>query len=50
MFVSFDSDGSEIIRNLRSVGIRLDRYAKSGLLRTVSARTITGSAEENAKQ
>jgi circadian clock protein KaiC len=45
MFVSFDSDGSEIIRNLKSVGIRLDRYAKSGLLRMVSARTITGSAE-----
>jgi len=45
MFVSFDSDGSEVIRNLASVGIRLDRYVKSGLLRIVSARTITGSAE-----
>jgi len=45
MFVGFDSDGSEVIRNLSSVGIRLDRYTKSGLLRMVSARTITGSAE-----
>jgi circadian clock protein KaiC len=45
MFVSFDSDGSEVIRNLTSVGIRLDRYAKNGCLRVISARTITGSAE-----
>ena len=45
MFVSFDSDGTEVIRNLASVGINLHRYAKSGLLRMISARTITGSAE-----
>ncbi len=45
LFVSFDSDGSEVIRNLASVGIRLDRYVKSGVLRMISARTITGSAE-----
>jgi circadian clock protein KaiC len=45
MFVSFDSDGTEVIRNLASVGIRLDRYLKSGLLHMVSARTIIGSAE-----
>lgn len=45
MFFSFDSDGSEVIRNLESVGIRLDRYARSGLLRMISARTISGSAE-----
>jgi circadian clock protein KaiC len=45
MFVSFDSDGSEVIRNLTSVGIRLDRYQKDGSLSMVSARTITGSAE-----
>jgi circadian clock protein KaiC len=44
-FVSFDSDGSEIIRNLTSVGIRLERFVKNGLLRMTSARTITGSAE-----
>ena len=45
LFVSFDSDGTEVIRNLASVGVRLDRYLKSGLLRMVSARTIVGSAE-----
>lgn len=45
MFVSFDSDGSEVMRNLESVGIRLRRYTNSGLLRMISARTITGSAE-----
>ncbi len=45
MFVSFDSDGSEVVRNLASVGIQLDRYVKKGILRMVSARAITGSAE-----
>jgi circadian clock protein KaiC len=45
MFFSFDSDGSEVIRNLKSVGIRLDRYVKSGLLRVISARSMGGSAE-----
>jgi circadian clock protein KaiC len=45
MFVSFDSDGTEVMRNLTSVGIHLSRFEKSGLLRMVSARTITGSAE-----
>ena len=44
-FVSFDSDGTEVIRNLTSVGIRLDRYVKTGILRMISARTIGGSAE-----
>jgi circadian clock protein KaiC len=45
MFVSFDSDGTEVIRNLTSVAIRLERYVRSGVLRMVSARTISGSAE-----
>ncbi|MGD0135713.1 MAG: circadian clock protein KaiC [Bryobacteraceae bacterium] len=45
MFVGFDSDGTEVIRNLTSVGIRLAPYVKTGLLRMISARTITGSAE-----
>jgi circadian clock protein KaiC len=45
MFVSFDSDGNEVIRNLASVGIHLGRYLKNGSLRMISARTITGSAE-----
>jgi circadian clock protein KaiC len=45
MFVSFDSDSSEVIRNLASVGIRLDRYVNNGCLHMISARTIYGSAE-----
>ncbi len=45
LFVSFDSDGAEVVRDLASVGIRLDRYVKNGCLRMVSARAITGSAE-----
>jgi circadian clock protein KaiC len=45
MFVSFDSDFDEVIRNLGSVGIGLARHVKSGLLRIVSVRTITGNAE-----
>jgi circadian clock protein KaiC len=45
LFVSFDSDSNEVIRDLASVGIRLARYLKSGRLRMASARTITGSAE-----
>jgi circadian clock protein KaiC len=45
LFVSFDSDATEVIRNLASVGIRLDRYVKSGCLRMISARASSGSAE-----
>jgi len=45
LFVSFDSDSNEVIRDLRSVGMRLERFVKSGLLRMASARSITGSAE-----
>jgi circadian clock protein KaiC len=45
LFVSFDADANEVIRDLGSVGIRLGQYVKSGRLRMASARTITGSAE-----
>jgi circadian clock protein KaiC len=45
MFVSFDSDSNEVIRNLGSVGIQLNRFVENGTLNMVSARTITGSAE-----
>jgi circadian clock protein KaiC len=45
LFVSFDSDASEIIRNLSSVNIRLQRFAKSGILLAEPARASTGSAE-----
>ena len=45
LLVSFDSDAAEMMRNLASVSIRLDRHVKSGLLKIVSARSIAGSAE-----
>ncbi len=45
MFFSFDSDGAEVVRNLSSVGILLEQHVQSGILRMVSARTISGSAE-----
>ncbi|HYK03124.1 MAG TPA: circadian clock protein KaiC [Thermoanaerobaculia bacterium] len=45
MFVSFDSDSNEVIRNLGSVGIQLERFVEDGSLSMISARTITGSAE-----
>jgi circadian clock protein KaiC len=45
LFVSLDSDGAEVIRNLASVGIGLAPYVKSGRLRMISAHAITGSAE-----
>jgi circadian clock protein KaiC len=45
LFVSFDSDVNEVIRDLSSVGIDLGRYKRNGTLRLASARTITGSAE-----
>jgi len=45
LFVSFDSDANEVVRNLSSVRIGLERFIKKGLLRLVSARAITGNAE-----
>ena len=45
LFVSFDSDSHEVIRDLVSVGIRLDSYVKSGRLLIASARGVSGSAE-----
>jgi circadian clock protein KaiC len=45
LFVSFDSDANEVIRNLSSVRIGLERFVRKGLLRLVSARAITGNAE-----
>jgi circadian clock protein KaiC len=50
LFISFDSDATEVVRNLASVNIRLERFMKSGLLRLVSARAITGSAEIHLMQ
>jgi circadian clock protein KaiC len=45
LFISFDADANEVIRDLASVSIQLGRYLKNGRLRMASARTIAGSAE-----
>ena len=45
MFVSFDSDRHEMVRNLGSVGIALGEHVASGCLQIVSVRTVSGSAE-----
>jgi circadian clock protein KaiC len=49
LFVSFDSETPEVIRNLFSVGLRLGRYIGSrkrpGLLRMSYQRALSGSAE-----
>jgi len=50
VFMSFDSDADEVVRNLASVNIRLERFVKSGLLRLISARAVTGSAEIHLMQ
>jgi len=45
LFVTYDSDANEVIRNLASVNIRLQRFVNSGMLLTKSARAINGNAE-----
>jgi circadian clock protein KaiC len=45
LFVSFDSDRGEMVRNLGSVGIDLGQHIASGILQIVSVRTVSGSAE-----
>lgn len=45
LFVSFDSTQSEIERNLASVGVRLARFAKQGLLRIETRHGPDASAE-----
>jgi len=46
MYVSFDEGANQIVRNLRSVGIRLARYHKSGLLKIYSTRTRGPNIED----
>ena len=47
LFVSFDEGADPIVRNLSSVGIKLKRHIKSGLLRMYSARTESIGAEDH---
>src|SRR5260221_4531382 len=45
LYVSFDQNPSEVVRDLSSVGIRLGPHVKSGVLRMHSARAEASSAE-----
>ena len=46
LYVSFDEGAAQIVRNLRSVGIRLEAFVKSGLLKMYSTRTRGPNVEE----
>lgn len=45
LYVTFDSDPDELVRNLESVGIRLGKPWRAGLLHLMSGRTGMVSAE-----
>lgn len=47
LFISFDESGAQIVRNMRSVGIELDGYQASGLLRLEGFRAHGISAEDH---
>ncbi|MEP7355969.1 MAG: circadian clock protein KaiC [Anaerolineales bacterium] len=47
LYVSFDEDGREVVRNLASVGIRLAPHVKSGRLTMHSARSEVRSADKH---
>jgi circadian clock protein KaiC len=46
LYVSFDEGAAQIVRNLRSVGIRLSPHQKSGLLKIYSTRTRGPNVED----
>ncbi|MDB4970824.1 MAG: circadian clock protein KaiC [Myxococcales bacterium] len=46
MYVSFDEGATQIVRNLRSVGVQLDPYVKSRLLSMYSTRTRGPNIED----
>jgi circadian clock protein KaiC len=46
LYVSFDEGAAQIVRNLRSVGIRLAPHLKSGLLKMYSTRTRGPNIED----
>jgi circadian clock protein KaiC len=46
LYVSFDEGAAQIVRNLRSVGIRLGPHQKSGLLKIYSTRTRGPNVED----
>jgi circadian clock protein KaiC len=46
LYVSFDEGADQIVRNLESVGIRLGKHQKSGLLQIYSTRTRGPNIED----
>ena len=50
IFISFDSDANDVVRNVASVNIRLNRFISNGLLKVVSARALEVSAEIHLMQ
>lgn len=46
LYVSFDEGAAQIVRNLRSVGIQLGEYQKSGVLKMYSTRTRGPNVED----
>jgi circadian clock protein KaiC len=45
LFVSFDTDAAEMVRNLTSVNIQLGEFVEKNLLRIATARSVSASAE-----
>jgi circadian clock protein KaiC len=48
LYASFDEPSSQIVRNMRSVGIDLERTVREGMLRILSFHARGASAEEHA--
>lgn len=47
IFISFDESAAEVVRNLASVNIRLQRFLDNGLLKIFALRSESRSAEEH---
>jgi circadian clock protein KaiC len=45
LFVNFDTDAAQVVRNLAAVNIRLGRFVQNGRLRVVASRSVAASAE-----
>ncbi len=47
LYVSFDESGDQIIRNFHSIGLRMEKHVRAGLLLMHSARAGARSSEEH---
>ncbi len=47
LYFAFEESPSQILRNMRSLGLRLDRWIKSGLLKIISIRPTTMGLESH---